>query len=196
MLVALTGTATTKFTEMMEGVFGIPEESLYQAKPTKAEEEENLPSDVFVTKGAAEEASGEPSTSQTSTTSDKGSPGLSGTPKLKRVHPGISKGGAKCVRIIEACPLKEATPIFPTKSDQQEGYLHAGVKKELRSPRLSSKYVKCVGYMCNFVQAMIDAGTGAGLSPCNDISSNMGQLSTHIRQTHLGVALQCYVCGY
>ena len=196
MLVALTGTATTKFTEMMEGVFGVPEENLYQAEPTKAEEEENLPTDVFTTNGVTEEASGEPSTSQTSTVSNKGSPGLSGTPKLKHVHPGISKGGAKCVRIIEACSLKEATPIFPTKSDQQEGYLHARVKKELHSPRLSSKYIRDVGYMCNFVQAMIDAGTGAGLPPCNVISSNMGQLSTHIRQTHLRAALQCYVCGY
>ena len=185
MLVALTGTATTKFTEMMEGVFSVPEESLYQAKPTKAEEEENLPPDVFTTKGAAEEVSGEPSTSQTSTASDKGSPGLSGSPKLKHVHPGISKGGAKRVRIVKACPLKEATQIFPTKSDQQEGYLHAGVKKELHSPHLSSKYVKDVSYMCNFVQAMIDACTGAGLPPYNDISSNMGQLSTHTRQTHL-----------
>ena len=176
--------------------FSVPEESLYQAKPTKAEEEENLPPDIFVTMGAAEEASGEPSTSQTSTTSDKRFSWSWWHPKVKLVHPGISKGGVKRVRIIEACPLNEATQIFPTKSDQQEGYLHVGVKKELRSPRLSSKYVKDVGYMCNFVQAMIDAGTGAGFSPCNDISSNMGQLSTHIRQTHLGAALQCYVCGY
>ena len=201
-LVALTGTATTKFTDIMETVFGVPEESLYQAEPTEGEEEENLPPDVFTTKGDAElegEAD-QPSSSQASAFSEKGdkapSPSSSGTPKLKRVHPGILKGGAKCTKIIEACPIKEATPIFPTKSDQREGYLHAGVKKELRSPHLSSKYIKDVGYMCNFVQAMIDAGTGAGLAPCNDISSNMGQLSTHIRQTHLGAAVTCYVCGY
>ena len=115
---------------------------------------------------------------------------------MKRVHPGILKGGGKRTKIIEACSIKEATPIFPTKSDQRDGYLHAGVKKELWSPCLSSKYVKDVGYMCNFVQAMIDAGTGTGLAPCNDISSNMGQLSTHIRQAHLGAAVTCYVCRY
>ena len=55
MLVALTGTATTKFTDMIEHVFGVPEESLYQVEPTKGEEEEeDLPSDVFTTKGDAE----------------------------------------------------------------------------------------------------------------------------------------------
>ena len=207
MLVALTGTATTKFTDMMEHVFGVPEESLYQAEPTEGEEEdEDLPPHIYTTKGDAEkeeepgETSDQPSSSQVSVSSEKGektpSPGPSGTPKLKRVHPGILKGGAKRTKVIELCPIKEAIPIFPTKSDQREGYLHAGVKKELRSPRLSNKYVKDVGYMCNFVQAMIDAGTGAGLTPCNDISSNMGQLSTHIRQTHLGAAVTCYVCGY
>ena len=127
MLVALTGTATTKFTEMMESMFGVPDESLYQAEPTKVEEEGYLPPEMFTTKGAAEEASGKPSASQSSITSNKGSPGPSSTPKLKRVHLGILKGGAKRTKIIEACPLKEATPIFPAKSDQQEGYLHAGV---------------------------------------------------------------------
>ena len=196
------GTATTKFTDIMETVFGIPEESLYQAEPTEGEEEENLPSDVFTTKGDAElegEAD-QPSSSQTSASGEKGdkapSPSSSGTPKMKCVHPGILKGGAKHTKIIKACPIREATPIFPPKSDQRDGYLHAGVKKELCSPHLSSKYANYVGYMCNFVQAMIDAGTGAGLAPCNDISSNMGQLSTHIRQTHLGAAVTCYVCGY
>ena len=61
---------------------------------------------------------------------------------------------------------------------------------------MSSKYVKDVGYMCNFVQAMVEDSTGSCLAPCNDISSNMGQLFTHIRQTHLRAALVCYVCGY
>ena len=88
------------------------------------------------------------------------------------------------------------TDPWPPAEQKLEMPCDTGVKKELRSPRLSSKYVKDVGYMCNFVQAMIDAGTGAGLSPCNDISSNMDQLSTHIRQTHLRAALQCYVCSY
>ena len=139
---ALTGTATTKFTDMMEHVFGVPEESLYQVEPTEGEEEdEDLPSDVFTTKGDAElegepgEASDQPSSSQVSVSSEKGekapSAGSSGTPKMKRVHPGILKGGAKRTKIIEICPIKEATPIFPTKSDQRDGYLHAGVKKEL-----------------------------------------------------------------
>ena len=142
MLVALTGTATTKFTDMMEHVFGVPEESLYQVEPTEGEEEEeDLPSDVFTTKGDAElegepgEALDQPSSSQVSASSEKGekapSPGSGGTPKMKHVHPGILKGSSKCTKIIEACSIKGATLIFPTKSDQQDGYLHAGVKKEL-----------------------------------------------------------------
>ena len=52
MLVALTGTATTKFTDVMEHVFGVPEESLYQAEPTEGEEEdEDLPPDVLDNQG-------------------------------------------------------------------------------------------------------------------------------------------------
>ena len=44
----------------MEHVFGVPEESLYQAEPTEGEEEdEDLPPDVFTTKGDAE-IEGEP----------------------------------------------------------------------------------------------------------------------------------------
>ena len=36
---------------------------------------------------------------------------------------------------------------------------------------------------------------GKVVPDCEVISTTKGQLSTHVRQFHLGVAIGCYVCG-
>ena len=52
MKTALARTATTKFTDMMEAVFGIDEneEEIPEIKPTPEEEEEVIPESMFVTR--------------------------------------------------------------------------------------------------------------------------------------------------
>ena len=132
MLVTLTGTATTKFMDMMETVFGVPEESLYQAEPTEGEaEEEDLPPKSLLLRVMLKlqiNHHSPKSVPPVRRATKAPSPGSRGTPKMKRVHPGLAKGGARHTKIIEAWPIKDSTPIFLTKSDQHEGYLHSGVK--------------------------------------------------------------------
>ena len=57
---ALIGTATSKFTDIMEAVFGIDEEAVSILEEEGDEPDDDVPAEVITTKG---EASGEPSTS-------------------------------------------------------------------------------------------------------------------------------------
>ena len=97
-------------------------------------------------------------------------------------HP--SKGGIST--------LKDATPLFPTTAHQGK-YLHMGVDPNFISTRLFSKHSPKAGYCCMF--STVSKGEGKLVADCEFFSTTKAQLSTHIRQHHLGVAVACFVCN-
>ena len=114
---ALAGTATSKFTDVMEAVFGVEEEfapELEEEDPDETEGE--VPAEGVVTKGA--EGGPEPSTSK-----------------------GVKCKASKCKQSkptkAGVCLLEDATPLFPFDA---KGYLHTGVPSEYISKCEGSKY--------------------------------------------------------
>ena len=138
MKVALAGTATTKFLDVMEAVFGVSEnpEDVPELMPTTEGEDINL-DEAYDTKGDVEqgavggaqaETPEERITRLVTSLKRKVDPtgGLPGAGKRKTTVPvknksadkvkGQAKGGAR--RGGGKCPLSEATPIFPAKKDK------------------------------------------------------------------------------
>ena len=106
---ALAGTATSKFTDVMEAVFGVDEEfapKLEEEEPDEAEGE--IPVEAVVTKGA--EGDSEPSTNK----GVKRKATSSAASKRKQSKP--TKAGI--------CLLEDATPLFPSDA---KGYLYTSV---------------------------------------------------------------------
>ena len=97
-------------------------------------------------------------------------------------HP--SKGGV--------VGLKEATPLFPTTKHRGQ-YLHAGIDPKFVSSHISSTTYTKAGYYCQFSSVSVEEGK---LVPdCNFFSATKAQLSTHIRQNHLGLAITFFICN-
>ena len=109
-------------------------------------------------------------------------PQLQGSAKRKSSHP--SKGGI--------CALSDATIYFPTTANASASYLHAGVDSAYYSSRKSSLAMKSTGYECNY--SVVKKAEGISTPECSFFSTTKGQLSTHIRQYHLGLAIGCFVC--
>ena len=105
--VSLAGTATSKFTDVMEVVFGVNEEMAPELEAEEADEaEEDLPAEGIVEKGveAAAEASTSKGTKRKATSSGSGSKHKQGKP---------AKAGV--------CLLKDTTPLYLS---DPKGYLH------------------------------------------------------------------------
>ena len=126
---ALAGTATSKFMDVMEAVFGVDEEfapELEEEEPDEAEGE--MPAEGVVMKGA--EGGPEPSTS-------KGvKHKASGSAVSRRKQSKPTKAGV--------CLLEDATPLFPS---DVKGYLHTGVPSEYISKCEGSKYSQIAVYI-------------------------------------------------
>ena len=105
-----------------------------------------------------------------------------GSSKQKVFHP--SKGGI--------CALTDATIYFPTTLDASTSYLHAGVDSAFYSSHKSSQAMKSAGYKCNY--SVTKNAEGVLTPDCTFFSTTKGQLSTHIRQHHLGLTNGCFIC--
>ena len=170
MKAALAGTATEKFISVIEAAFETTEEKVPE---TQGEETEVQPE--------PEPELVEPSTSRGH--KRKAAP-TSFFPQQKKKTPSHPSKGI--------CPVGEATPYYPTVTDTDR-FNHAGVDDKFISSRISSTITKDAGYRCCYSEVM--KAEGKIVKDCPFISSAKLQLSTHIRQHHLGIAVACYVCG-
>ena len=167
---AMAGLAAGKLVDIVEATFG--------GEETEAERE--ALEEVFQEDDPKED----PSTDQPSTshgTKCKSSASTS-TAKHQISHP--SKGG-----IVS---LKDATPYYPTVNDKK-GYHHTGVDPHFFSKHKSSLVHKSAGYSCLYLE--VKQGEGKDVPPCEFFSTVKSQLSTHIRQHHLGIAVTCFICS-
>ena len=176
--VALAGTATSKFTDVIEAVFGVDEEMAPELEEEEVDEaEEDLPMEGIIKKGA--EAAAEPSTSKG--TKRKATSSGSSTSKRKQSKP--TKAGV--------CLLKDATPLFPS---DPKGYLHTGVSPQYISKREGSKYASNAVYICEYSKA--EQAKGNDVPDCDTICQQKAQVSSHIRQFHLSNCIACYLCNH
>ena len=164
----LAGTATEKLTSVVEAAFGGDEplevQNVYDEVPEEEEEEEE-----------SIEESATPSTS-------KGG-------KCKQTPLSTPKG-AKSSR-LGPHSLENAMVYYPTTAD--EGYhLHAGVDPKYLSSCKSSHHTAAARYDCLYSE--VCKSEGKIVPHCDFILTTKGQLSTHIRQQHLSLAVRCYIC--
>ena len=170
----LARTAIQKFTDTIEGVFGLDEpDEMREAFEEAPEEEEEETEDIEGVPQAA-----------TSTRSSKRK--HSSTPsagrKRKPLHP--TRGGV--------CSLELAEIYYPSTADEAS-YLHAGVDAKYISSRKSSAHTTAAGYGRLFSE--VAKKEGIIVPDCDILSTTKSQLSTHIRQHHLGIAIGCFICG-
>ena len=173
---ALAGTATSKFTDVMEAVFGVVEEFAPEPEEEEPDEAEGeTPAEGVVTKGAEEGL--EPSTSK----GVKRKSSDSAASRRKQSKP--TKAGV--------CLLEDATPLFPS---DVKGYLHTGVPSEYISKREGSKYSQTAVYLCEY--AKTEQAKGNDVPDCGVMCQQKAQVSSHIRQFHLGNCIACYLCNH
>ena len=176
----LAGTATSKFTDVLEAVFGIDEEEVLDL-----EEEEDEPDTVqeegLMTKETAESSALTASTSSGTGAKCKATSVPSDRPKCKASKP--VKAGV--------CKLEDGTVFYPFS---KSNYLHTGVPNEYISKREGSQYTNTAVYMCDY--SRVEAARGNKVSFCDTVFQNKMQVSSHIRQFHLGICVACYICNH
>ena len=179
MKAVLARTKTKCFTDIIEAAFVGDEVKLQpdteKEFPEEAEEEEEE-------EGEASEHE-QPSTSTLSKA-------------MKRKAPAPTDTSSEKVRILSkrtgCCELRDAAPLYPTTVDKDR-YLHTGVEEAFFSAHKCSAVGKEAGYVCQWSTVIKERGN---IVPyCEVFSSTKGQLSTHIQQMHLGIAMVCYVCN-
>ena len=164
----LAGTPTQHFSDVMQAAFGGAQEKTRQT-------DEDPPSSQ--TTSEASSISSEPLGSQKRPASDR----LESESKKAKAHP--TKG---------ICSLADAQIILPRVSDQKR-YLHVGVEERFISDRVSSVFVKDAGYHCLY--SSVQKEEGNIIKSCDAFSTVKAQMSTHIRQMHLGIAVACFICN-
>ena len=177
---ALAGTQTERFVNVMEAAF-VSDEAKAEIDQGDTLDEENLTDEDL--EQIIENPEETPSTSTlTSALKCKLPPPTEEGKQKASSHP--SKGGISM--------LEDATPLFPTTTHRGK-YLHVGVDPNCISTRLSSKHSPKAGYCCMF--STVSKGEGKLVADCEFFSTTKAQLSTHIHQHHLGVAVACFVCN-
>ena len=172
MEIALAGIPTTRFMDVIHAAFVGQEVHMKETDPDESLEDEEQ---TIAPSGFSEKV-----------------PTVSSLSKaMKRKAPPPSTGPSK-KPFAGVCSLSEAKPIYPTKDDMGR-HLHCGVDKKFLSERLSSAIGKEAGYQCLWSEKM--KAEGNIVPNCTTISSQKGQLSTHIRRAHLCQAVTCYVCN-
>ena len=116
----------------------------------------------------------------------------SGTKRKIPQPEGSSKRKASQPTKTGVCALSDAAIYYPTTADAAASYLHAGVDSSFFSSRKSSLTMKSAGYECNY--SVTKKAEGIAVTDCTFFSTTKGQLSTHIRQHHLGLAVGCFIC--
>ena len=160
----LAGTAANKLQDVLEAAFGGEDE----------DDEDYIPED---------QPEDEPSTSQgeSSTAMKQKAPPTTSASKHKTGH----KGGI--------CALSDASCYYPTTSDaKSSAYLHGGVDPSFYSSHISSWKMRSAGYECMY--SSVKKAEGVEVPDCDFFSTMKGQLSTHIRQFHLNIAIACFIC--
>ena len=173
---ALRGTATSKFTDVMEAVIGVEEDfvpKLEEEEPDEAEEE--MPAEGVITKGAE----GDPKPSTSKGVKHK----ASSSTASKRKQSKSTKAGV--------CLLKDATPLFPS---DPKGYLHTGVLPKYISKREGSKYSQTAVYICEYAKA--EQAKGKNVPDYEVMCQQKARVSSHIQQFHLGNCIACYLCNH
>ena len=176
----LAGTATTKFTDVLEAVFGIDEEEV----PELEEEEDEpdiIPEEGLTTKETAESTAPMAGTSSGTGANCKVASAPSGHPKRKASKP--VKAGI--------CKLEDATVFYPSN---KTNYLHTGVPQEYISKREGSQYSSNAIYMCNYSKVEMERGNKVAF--CDTVCQNKMQVSSHLHQFHLGICVSCYICNH
>ena len=163
---ALAGTQTKKFTDIMEAAFGGDDRPVSASTDESEEEEED-----------ESEATAEPGASTLSKALKRKAPASSDVTKRAK---------------LSICALKDAEAYYPNKADSAEP-LHSGVPAKYFSGYYSGATTKESGYYCCYSRAC--KNEGQIVEDCEIFSTVKQQLSTHIRQAHLGLAVVCYVCG-
>ena len=172
---ALAGTATTKLTDVLEAVFGVSEEYTPEMEEEEPDEaEEDLPAEGVIPKSSEVEAGPSKGTKRKA-------PTVKSSSKRKQSKP--TKAGV--------CKLEDATPLYPT---QEKGYLHTGVPAEYVSKREGSKYTGSAVYICEYARA--EQAKGNPVLDCDVSCQQKAQVSSHIRQFHLGNCICCYLCNH
>ena len=154
---------------MVEAAFGGDEplevQNIYEEATEEEEEEESI---LF-------EESATPSTSKVG--------------KQKQSSLSAPKG-AKSSK-LGFCSLENAEVYYPTTANEGS-VLHAGVDPKYLSSRKLSHHTAAAGYRCLYSD--VCKSEGKIVPNCDIISTTKGQLSTHIRQHYLGLAVACYIC--
>ena len=143
-------------------------------KPDEAEED--LPAEGAIPKSSEVEAG--PSTSKGT---KRKAPAAKTTSKRKQSKP--AKAGV--------CKLEDAAPLYPS---QEKGYLHTGVPAEYVSKLEGSRYTGSAVYICEYSKA--EQAKGNPVPDCDVTCQQKAQVSSHIRQFHLGNCICCYLCGH
>ena len=175
MKIAFAGTRASRLVGVVEAAFVGEESKIKETSPLEGplEEETEIDADI------PESGANDPTATST----------LSGAMKRKQPAPTPTLTKKKKVAAKGLCLLTEATPLYPSENDKGN-HLHAGVPSEY----FSSHYGGTTpGYACNFSNSLKESGKI--VEECSFFSSVKAQLSTHIRQYHLGVAVCCYLCG-
>ena len=182
MKAVLAGTKTKHFTDVIEAAF-VGDEAKLQPDIKK-----DLPEE------AEEEEEEEPEEGKIETPEQPSTSTLSKA--MKRKAPAPTETGSEKVRVLGkrtgCCKLRDATPLYPTTVDKDR-YLHTGVEEAFFSARKCSAVGKEAGYICQWSTVMKERGNI--VHDCKVFLSTKGQLTTHIRQMHLGVAMVCYICN-
>ena len=179
---ALAGTATSKFTDVLEAVFGIDEEEV----PEFDEEEDDpdfIPEEGLMTKEAAESAvTPEASTSSGVGAKRKATSAPAGRSSKRKASKPVKAG---------VCKLEDAAVFYLSS---KSNYLHTGVPSEYISKREGSLYTGSAVYMCDY--SKVEESRGNKVPFCDTVCQNEMQVSSHIRQFHLGICIACYICNH
>ena len=177
---ALAVTATSKFTDVLEAVFGIDKEEVPDFEEEE-DEPDTIPEEGLTTKEAVESIEStapEASTSSGTGAKRKATSAPSGRPKCKASKP--VKAGV--------CKIEDATVFYPSN---KSNYLHTGVPPEYISKHEGSQYSNTAVYACNY--SKVETERGNRVAFCDTVCQNKMQVSSHLRQFHLGICVACYI---
>ena len=178
---ALAGTATSKFTDVLEAVFGIDEEEVPELD--KEDDPDFIPEEGLTMKGAAESAATpEASTSLGVGAKRKATSAPAGRSSKRNSNKPVKAG---------VCKLEDAAVFYPSSKNN---YLHTGVPSEYISKREGSLYTGSAVYMCDY--SKVEESRGNKVPFCDTVCQNKMQVSSHIRQFHLGICVACYLCNH
>ena len=143
MKAALAGTATKRFTDVIQGAFkGVDPEAL--RKQLDIDEEEEEEGDEAMEEGIEEPTDNTPTSSTAPVTCSR----------KRKATTQLETSSSKSTKNKGVCALSDATEVYPSVADKQKGYLHSGVDDKFISDRQSSTGGRAAGYGCEYSTVM------------------------------------------